>query len=204
MARVVNRHGYQVYCSNQCKAESAKREAGKRQVLIDKAITSFKCKRCGGPWSRPQLPNPFAMYCSRKCACAATRTPYHIRKNYPATLLYRKVTRKKNIQWRLAKRLRGRVRELLGNTKKISAMTLLGCSVAEFKEHLQSQFKCGMHWNNYGKWHIDHIQPCASFDLTDLEQQKKCFHFSNMRPLWANANKQKSGKITVPQLSLTL
>ena len=62
---------------------------------------------------------------------------------------------------------------------------LLGCSMDFFLKHLESQFKLDMNWDNYGSyWSIDHIRPCASFDLTDLEQQKICFHWSNMRPLW--------------------
>ena len=65
------------------------------------------------------------------------------------------------------------------------------------KQHLESQFKDGMSWNNHGVkgWHIDHIKPCASFDLTDPEEQKKCFHFSNLQPLWWIDNLKKKDKI---------
>ena len=47
---------------------------------------------------------------------------------------------------------------------------------------------------NYGTfgWHIDHIRPCSSFDLTDLEQQKQCFHYTNLQPLWWFDNIKKS------------
>ncbi|NBT08982.1 MAG: hypothetical protein EBS98_09300, partial [Chitinophagia bacterium] len=50
--------------------------------------------------------------------------------------------------------------------------------------------------SNYGKfgWHLDHIQPCASFDLTDPSQQKKCFHYSNIQPLWAKDNWSKGSR----------
>lgn len=78
-------------------------------------------------------------------------------------------------------------------------MDMLGCSLQEFRDHLESQFTEGMSWENHGKyvrggpmtWHIDHIRPCASFDLTDPEQQKACFHWSNMQPLWAVDNLAK-------------
>ena len=56
-----------------------------------------------------------------------------------------------------------------------------------------------MSWNNHGfyGWHIDHIYPCSKFDLTDLNQQKQCFHYTNLQPLWAEENKKKSNKIFV-------
>jgi hypothetical protein len=54
-----------------------------------------------------------------------------------------------------------------------------------------------MSWGNYGLhgWHVDHIIPCASFDLTDPEQQRQCFHYTNLQPLWAEDNLRKSDKL---------
>jgi len=95
---------------------------------------------------------------------------------------------------------RSRIQQELkkNNIKKISkSPELLGCTVQEAREHLEKQFKEGMTWENHGLygWHIDHIIPCASFDLTDLEQQKKCFHYTNLQPLWAKENLIKGVKI---------
>lgn len=70
-------------------------------------------------------------------------------------------------------------------TKSFRTIELVGCTILELKSHLEKQFKNGMTWDNYGDWHIDHRLPCASFDLTSLEQQKKCFHYTNLQPLWA-------------------
>lgn len=68
--------------------------------------------------------------------------------------------------------------------KKI--IPFLGCSVTELKKHLESKFLPTMSWDNYGKyWHIDHIVPCKSFDLLIEEEQKKCFHYTNLQPLFA-------------------
>lgn len=83
------------------------------------------------------------------------------------------------------------------NSKKSSVLDLIGCSVDELKIHLESQFKPGMSWKNWGNkgWHIDHIKPCASFNLSDLEQQKECFYYMNLQPLWAKDNISKGAKV---------
>lgn len=96
---------------------------------------------------------------------------------------------------RLAKTLRNRVNSAIkGSLKSASTLELLGCSVEFLKLHLEAKFKKGMAWENRRKWHIDHIRPCASFDLTDPEQQRQCFHYSNLQPLWAFENQEKKDK----------
>ena len=104
-----------------------------------------------------------------------------------------------NIEARLARYLRNRVKSALradkrGPYKTNSTTVLIGCSWAQLRAHLAAQFQPDMNWDNYGEWHIDHIRPCASFDLTDPEQQKECFHYSNLQPLWAEDNLRKSAK----------
>ena len=74
-------------------------------------------------------------------------------------------------------------------------MKLCGCSLEKLKQHLESQFTEGMTWDNKGDWHVDHIKPCASFDLTNPEEQKKCFHYTNLQPLWALDNMKKGAKL---------
>jgi hypothetical protein len=70
----------------------------------------------------------------------------------------------------------------------VDSQQYLGCSIIEFKEYLEARFHPGMSWRNYGmgegKWHIDHIRPCASFDLTKESDLKVCFHYTNLQPLW--------------------
>ncbi len=72
-----------------------------------------------------------------------------------------------------------------------TTIELLGCSGIFAKQYLEYKFQPGMTWDNHGKWHIDHIRPCASFDLKDPEQQKVCFHYTNLQPLWAKDNLSK-------------
>lgn len=101
------------------------------------------------------------------------------------------------IKHTLRKQLRKYVK---GGHKKKSAVDLVGCEIKQLREHLESQFERGMNWNNYGThWHIDHIFPCAKWDLTDIEQQKQCFHYTNLRPMRAKENIAKSDKVTAPR-----
>lgn len=85
---------------------------------------------------------------------------------------------------------------LKGKSKSERTLKLVGCGIEELKSHLQSQFKEGMNWDNYGMygWHIDHIRPCSSFELSKEEEQRKCFHYSNLQPLWAEENWIKNDK----------
>ena len=99
-------------------------------------------------------------------------------------------------QYRLKKLLRGRLRDALkGKIKSASTMKLLGCSIPYVMHHLEKQFLPGMTWENQGKWHVDHMMPCASFDLMDPEQQRRCFHYTNLQPLWGKENMSKSDKV---------
>lgn len=83
------------------------------------------------------------------------------------------------------------------NQKSCSAVKDLGCTVSELRQHLESKFQIGMSWDNYGVygWHIDHVIPLSSFDLTDQEQFKKACHYTNLQPLWAIDNIKKGNKI---------
>jgi len=108
---------------------------------------------------------------------------------------YKKMRFKTDINFKLTHYLRTRiVRALKGNPKLSTTMKLVGCSIQTLKQHLESKFKPGMSWSNYGSWHIDHIRPCASFDLSKPEEQYKCFHYTNLQPLWAKENLEKGCK----------
>lgn len=101
-------------------------------------------------------------------------------------------------QFALASSLRCRIREALagrGLTKRHRTEDLIGCTVEEFKASLERQFLPGMSWENRSEWHIDHKRPCASFDLTDVEQQRQCFHHTNMQPLWKLDNLRKGARL---------
>ena len=110
---------------------------------------------------------------------------------------YMRNRRKNDINFKLATYLRNRIWDALqGNPKLSTTMKLVGCSIEKLKKHLEKQFKLGMSWDNYGYygWHIDHIIPCAKFDLTKSSEQRKCFHYTNLQPLWAKENWNKKDK----------
>lgn len=83
-----------------------------------------------------------------------------------------------------------------GQSKSKMARDLLGCDLDALKLHLESQFLPGMGWQNHGfkGWHVDHRKPLAAFNLSDPEQQKQAFHFSNLQPLWWKDNLAKGDK----------
>lgn len=101
--------------------------------------------------------------------------------------------RKNNIAYRIKKSLITRLNQVI--RKKTGHTTeFLGCDIDFFLSYIESKFQEGMTWDNYGLfgWHIDHIRPCASFNLLNEEEQKACFHYTNLQPLWAEENIRKS------------
>ncbi|KKM66622.1 hypothetical protein LCGC14_1479420 [marine sediment metagenome] len=102
-----------------------------------------------------------------------------------------------DVNFRLRCYLSRNVRRALKNQscrKNTKTMQLLNCSILDLKQYLKNKFTKGMSWKNYGKWHIDHIKPCSLFDLSDTLEQKKCFHYTNLQPLWAKDNFKKGAK----------
>lgn len=111
--------------------------------------------------------------------------------------------RKTDPRFRIAETCRGRIRRAIEKITKgkgrkhFHSMELLGCTLDELRLHLEQRWAEGMSWSNYGYngWHIDHIVPCSAFDLTDPVEQKQCFHYTNLQPLWAKDNLLKSDRV---------
>lgn len=106
---------------------------------------------------------------------------------------------KTDIQYIIKRRLRDRLRKIvkaLGSNKYklVSSIELLGCDIEFFKTYFESTFTDDMCWGRISEIHVDHIKPCKKFDLTKLEEQKKCFHYSNLQALWAVDNLKKNAK----------
>lgn len=124
------------------------------------------------------------------------------RNNKEKFYAYRKEQRRTNPQYKIACNLRTYIYQRIGgkiDNGRSRFRDIVGCEIEELKAHLEAHFQPGMTWGNYGKldgkWSIDHTRPCASYDLSKEDQQKECFNFSNLRPMWWRENLMKSDKL---------
>lgn len=107
---------------------------------------------------------------------------------------YKKYKMENDVNFKIRMTLSSRIKEAIkkAKTKKCDkSVALLGCSIDQVRNHLEQQFSQGMTWDNHGEWHIDHIKPCAAFDLSNEDEQRECFHYLNLQPLWAKDNLSK-------------
>lgn len=114
---------------------------------------------------------------------------------------YQKERKSTDINFRLISNMRTAVYLKLTRKYKTNAnlrtFDLIGCSIEELKQNLELKFKNGMTWDNYGirGWHVDHIYPVSKFNLSDINEAKKAFHYTNLQPLWWRDNISKGNKI---------
>jgi hypothetical protein len=109
---------------------------------------------------------------------------------------YTNERRRVDINYRLIKQMRSRMSSALKrNYKSAKTMELTGCTMEFLRAYLESKFEDGMSWDNYGAWHIDHIIACANFNMADPEQQRICFHYTNLQPMWAEQNLKKGARL---------
>lgn len=130
------------------------------------------------------------------------KRPVEIKRKYAREKMKRR--RDSDLGFRLLCNLRRRVNDFVsGKSKSAPTMALLGIDLKGLKRHLEDQFSHGMSWDNYGKvsamdplkWHIDHIIPCSWFNLEDPNQQRDCFNYRNLQPMWGIENIIKNGRI---------
>ena len=130
--------------------------------------------------------------CVLEKMAAYKRTP-----KYRATANARRKLRElTDPEFKLLHICRARLAKILGKRglKSEATLELIGCSVGFLRKHLESNWLPGMSWENHTLtgWHVDHIRPCSSFDLTKKEERLRCFHWSNLQPLWCEVNLKKS------------
>lgn len=155
-----------------------------------------KCPKCKKVKSRADFylnktsKDGLAFYCA-PCQSAAS-IAYRRGDTYHRFL---QTKRRTNPQFKIGTEVRSRLcAALLTDMDLPFVEDSLGCTLAEFRAHMEKQFKPGMMWENHGRsgWHIDHIIPLKSFDLTNRKEYLKACHYSNLQPLWASDNIKKS------------
>jgi hypothetical protein len=153
------------------------------------------CKKCSA------IESEIVPFCKDRGVCVECRTKYHKAWQQLNSESYTKYHRnyqvkreKQDLGYRISRQLRKRLASAVGSDAKAGSATKdLGCTATELKVYLESQLQPGMTWNNWklDGWHIDHIKPLASFDLTNPVQYKEACHYTNLQPLWAIDNLKK-------------
>jgi Uri superfamily endonuclease len=157
----------------------------------EKVIWDGKCLRCEHNYFRSQcrkcLGNGICVHNIRRTRCyichGGSVCVHSKRKNQCAIC---------DIEGYLKCLLRSRLNRKIKNHHHHGIMNYLGCNIKDFFDYLERKFEKGMTWDNQGEWHIDHIKPCSSFDLSLDEEIQKCFHYTNLQPLWGEDNIKKS------------
>ena len=199
--------GLQAWCNNCKRPEKTKlnlQEAERLRIIEHKKCTKCKellpydsfhrteqrttlglqgqCKNCKNQWQSIWNHSDTGRKCKNRWAKNNWKDNEKYRVRHYERAIERYTTDPK---YKMTKLLRNRLGHALKRAvngklpkKYTNTLKLLGCDMSFFMKHIQKQFKPGMTWENQGKiWHIDHRVPCASFDLTDPEQQRTCFHF---------------------------
>jgi hypothetical protein len=189
------------------KAERVLLTPEERRLRGNEYLRAYKKrKRLERPPKAPKVPKPAKvkpvkikptkeeLAARKRAARAAYYAKYPERKK--AERARHLQNRKSDPVWRIRKNLRKRLKELLSKGTKIGPYNeMIGCTAFELRAHLESQFKDGMTWENYGTaWHVDHIRPLCSFDVTDKSQKLAANNFKNLQPLFAEDNLKKGGK----------
>jgi hypothetical protein len=156
------------------------------------------CKKCGieKPTSEFYNRKTTRITCCKGCALSYRQTDTGRATQARANAKYQAKPEVK-----LAQRLRDRLRMATRNIQKAgSAVRDLGCNIDEFRAYIETRFQPGMTWENWTHdgWHLDHIQPLASFDLSNREQFLMAGHYTNLQPMWARDNFSKGSKKKKP------
>lgn len=198
--------GRQTTCSRKC--------SYKYRFIENSKQVDCECGNCGISFTRPESQAKTKhgkVFCSPSCQYAAISkkiTPRIIEKPYNVV---RKTEEEKKLslqeymkklsqtpKYKLINTMRARLNEYLkqrGYKKDRRTFNVIGCSPDDLRNHIESQFVEGMSWENYSHttWHIDHIIPISS--ANNQEEIYKLSHYTNLRPLWAKENYEKSNKI---------
>jgi len=184
------------------------RESYRREKVRPRKFVTLCCTKCGKPkndkdfYKEKRNRDGLRSICktcslttlNKEKKSIATKIWYE--KNKEKLNAYQRKWKKENKEkWSTSQSIRVRLRRFIKENKGIkknSTEKIVGCTSRELKIHIEKQFLIGMDWSNYGKWHIDHIVPLSNAET--VEQAESLCHHTNLRPIWAKDNLQKSSK----------
>jgi hypothetical protein len=183
------------------KCKHCSKSFDKSVAEINRSPNHFCNRSCSASYNGSKYPKRIAKEKPRCVDCGNTCKKNRCKPCYIKTISktdqekrlsrnkYFRDRRKNDISFRVTHNLRVRVNDFVkGKGKAARTIELIGCDVKYLLAHLSKQFTDGMSWDNYGEWEIDHIIPCSSYDLSNKDQQKVCFHYTNLQPLWKKDN----------------
>ena len=180
-------NGHCLQCDrDRASAKRAKDPAGHRQALRDRYAANRQKHQASEKLRRIQNPEAFKIL---------RRENY--RKNAKQIAIQRKTRRESDPIWAFNERARAMIRGAFsrqGFKKNSSTEAILGCTLIEFRLHIERQFLRGMTWENRSLWEIDHIVPASSAKTT--EEAESINKAANLRPIWREENRSKGGKKT--------
>lgn len=152
------------------------------KCLIEKPITNFNKNKSRN--------DGYSQFCKE---CVSVLDRLYRPKQRESRNLYQKNRRKTDINFKIADNLRRRLNQAIkSNTKAKNTISIIGCEISFLRNYLESRFRGNMSWSNYGDiWEIDHVRPCASFDLSIPGEQERCFNYKNLQPLFNYENRSK-------------
>ena len=176
--------GLKTYIGSACKKCHRRRDRERKTA-----------RRADPEWRKKRNAQKRASRLRKKMGIKLSLQTYHEIKTNRRNYKYKRYHTDPN--FRLLRILGARVLAALkGKNKSARTVKLIGISVDGCRQHIEAQFVEGMSWENYAEWHVDHIVPCASFDLSDDQEQRLCFHYTNLEPLWGPDNMGKGATIT--------
>lgn len=186
--------GRNKFCSHPCFCEYKSRN----KITAEERRRRVRIQRQGFyAQNREMILRRSKHYAARNPSKIKARWENYWRNNKSILQEKRKQRLERDVNFKLRTRLSIRIHDALTRRKLYKCQStgmLVGCSMDFLRGYLEARFTKGMSWENYGSWHIDHVIPCAEFDLRDPAQQKQCFHYSNLQPLWAAQNLSKGAK----------
>jgi hypothetical protein len=150
--------------------------------------------------NRPFGIHYYCKECHHKRGVKFRENPLNRKKEYEQKKKRIKTDELFKLQCRIRVQIKNYIKRInVNKPKSCSTTNILGCSFHEFKEYIQKQFSEGMSWDNYGKWHLEHIIP-VSLGKTETEVIELC-HYTNYRPYWGKENISKSNNIVWEDIS---